>query len=100
MIKVRTMKEAWLKADEIFPTDYMKDDESSERAGYPIYRSTAEGHFNDYICDLNDRLEVNIAEGNQSINIWIDPRRTGRGRRSYGYCEKRRNKNLLNICRI
>lgn len=79
MIKVRTMKEAWLKADEIFPTDYMKDDESSERAGYPIYRSTAEGHFNDYICDLNDRLEVNIAEGNQSINIWIDPEEQGEG---------------------
>ena len=77
MLKVRTMKEAWLKADEIFPTDYMKDDESSERAGYPIYRSTAEGHFNDYICDLNDRLEVNIAEGNQSINIWIDPEEQG-----------------------
>ncbi len=70
-MKVRTMEEAWAKVNEIFPTDYMKDDESSQRAGYPIYRSTAEGHYYDYICDLNDRLEVNIAEGNQSINIWV-----------------------------
>lgn len=70
-MKVRTIEEAWAKANEIFPTDYMKDDESSQRAGYPIYRSTVEGHFNDCICDLNDRLEVNIADGNQSINIWI-----------------------------
>lgn len=77
MIKVRTMEEAWAKANGIFPTDYMKDDESSQRAGYPIYRSTAEDHFNDYICDLNDRLEVNIADGNQSINIWIDPEEHG-----------------------
>ncbi len=77
MIKVKTMEEAWTKANEIFPTDYMKDDESSEHAGYPIYRSTAEEHFNDYICDLNDRLEVNIAEGNQSINIWIETEEQG-----------------------
>lgn len=77
MIKVRTIEEAWTKVNEIFPTDYQKDEESSERTGYPIYRSTADGHFNDYICDLNTRLEVNIAEGNQSINIWIETEEQG-----------------------
>lgn len=76
-MKATTIQEAWNLANKMFPTDYQKDEESSKRAGYPIYRSTAEGHFNDYICDLNDRLEVNIAEGNQSINIWIDPEEQG-----------------------
>lgn len=71
MIKAKTMEEAWTKVNEIFPTDYAKDNDSSERAGYPIYRSTAEGHYYDYICDLNNRLEINLAEGNQTINIWI-----------------------------
>ena len=76
-MKATTIQEAWNLANKMFPTDYQKDEESSKRAGYPIYRSTAEGHFNDYICDLNDRLEVNIAEGNQSINIWIDHEEQG-----------------------
>lgn len=71
-IEVRSIDEAWAKVNEVFPTDYEKDEESSQRAGYPIYRSTAEGHYEDYICDLNTRLEVNIAEGNQTINVWIE----------------------------
>ena len=44
-MKVKSMSEAWSKVDEIFPTDYEKDSKSSERAGYPVYRSTAEGHY-------------------------------------------------------
>ena len=40
---------AWNKVNEIFPTDYERDDASSERAGYPVYRSTADGHWYDYI---------------------------------------------------
>ena len=74
---VKTTAEAWEAANKMFPTDYQKDEESSQRAGYPIYRSTAEGHFNDYICDLNDRLEVNIAEGNQTVNIWLETEEQG-----------------------
>lgn len=66
MIK-ETKLEAWTAAERILKTDYFLSAISSERAGYPIYRSTEEG-CNDYICDLGDRLEVNI--GNQSINIW------------------------------
>lgn len=66
---VKTKKEAWQKADELFPTDYVKDDAASERAGYPIYVSTLEGS-DDRICDLNDRLEVVV--GNGHTNIWID----------------------------
>ena len=71
-MKAHSTQEAWNMANEIFPTDYEKDEESSQRAGYPIYRSTAEGRYYDYICDLNNRLEVNLADGNRSINIWIE----------------------------
>lgn len=70
-MKVKSMNEAWSKANEIFPTDYERDSKSSERAGYPIYRSTAEGHYYDYICDLGDRLEVNLSNG-ETINIWVE----------------------------
>lgn len=47
------------------------DAESSDRSGYPIFRSNIE-HY-DYACDLGDRLEVNIKDGNRTINIWYDP---------------------------
>lgn len=69
--RAKSAEEAWNKANEIFPTDYAKDEDSSQRAGYPIFRSTADGHFYDYICDLNDRLEVNLSTG-ETINIWIE----------------------------
>lgn len=67
---VTSKEAAWEKVNEIFPTDYMKDEQSTERAGYPIYRSTAEGHYYDYICDLGCRLEVNLSSG-ETVNIWI-----------------------------
>lgn len=38
----------------------------SERAGYSVY-STESGS---YVCDLEDRIEVNFANG-LSKNIWI-----------------------------
>lgn len=59
-IKVTSKQDAWNKVNQIFPTDYEQDVQSSTRAGYPVYRSTAEGHFYDYICDLGDRLGVNL----------------------------------------
>lgn len=69
-MKVRSSKEAWNKVDEIFPTDYIKDEVKSERAGYDIYCSTADG-VNAWISDLGDRLEVNLETGD-TINIWIE----------------------------
>ena len=57
---VKTIEEAWEAANKLFPTDYQKDEESSQRAGYPIYRSTAVDHFHFYICDLNDRLDLEL----------------------------------------
>ena len=66
---VKNIQQAWSEADRIIPNDYMKDYEASERAGYSIYRSTVE--YYDYICDLGDRLEVNLSNG-QTVNIWIE----------------------------
>ena len=68
---VKSTTEAWNKANEIFPTDYECDDQRSERAGYPVYSSTAEGHWYDYICDLGDRLELNLSNGD-TVNIWVE----------------------------
>ena len=69
-MKVRSTQEAWNTADGIFPTDYEYDTERSNRAGYPIYHSTAEG-VNAWISDLTDRLEVNLQDG-RTVNIWIE----------------------------
>ena len=69
-MKVKTTAEAWQKANELFPTDYMKDDIRSNRAGYDIYYSTAAG-VNAWISDLGNRLEVNMENG-ETVNIWID----------------------------
>ena len=66
---VTSIKEAWTEVGKIFPTDYEYSTERSERAGYPIYYSTAAG-VNAWISDLGNRLEVNLADS-ESVNIWI-----------------------------
>lgn len=67
-MKVTSKHEAWRKADEIFPTDYLKDERASLAAGYDIYWSTTEQYA--WISDLGDRLELNI--GAETVNIWIE----------------------------
>ena len=37
-MKVSSVKEAWELANQLFPTDYEKDEERSSRAGYPIHQ--------------------------------------------------------------
>ena len=51
----------------------MKDDVASERAGYPIYKSTAEGN-DSWISDLNTRLEINVSTSRylKTTNIDIE----------------------------
>lgn len=44
------------------------DDDTSKRAGYPVYRSKL--NYNHYVCDLNARYEVVL--GLESINFWIE----------------------------
>ena len=62
MIEVKNTAEAWREADRRFPTDYIKDEESSAAAGYPIYKSTADGN-DSWISDLGTSLELNIKKG-------------------------------------
>lgn len=71
-IKAKSVSEAWETANKIFPTDYEKNEESSRRAGYPIYETTStDKRFYDFhISDLNTRLEVNM--GNETVTIWIE----------------------------
>lgn len=69
-MKVRSRQEAWNKADAIFPTDYIKDEILSERAGYDIYYSTTKS-VNAWISDLGNRLEVNLETG-ETVTIWIE----------------------------
>lgn len=69
-MKVNSKKQAWEKANELFPTDYLKDEERSNKAGYDIYYSTCDG-VNAWISDLGNRLEVNLGTG-ETVNIWIE----------------------------
>ncbi len=66
---VTSIKDAWAEVQKIFPTDYEYDTSHSERAGYPIYYSTA-ASVNAWISDLGNRLEVNLPDG-KSVDIWI-----------------------------
>lgn len=72
--EIKTFKsefDAWKWVHNRFPgTQWHLDHKSSERAGYKIYRDTEE--FYNYICELGDRLEVNLKEDNRTINLWIE----------------------------
>lgn len=66
----KTTTEAWAMANEIFPTDYTENTIKTKNAGYPIYDSNLGDDYG-YICDLGNRLEVNLPTG-KSVNIWIE----------------------------
>lgn len=72
-ITVKTREQAWNIANRLFPTDYERDADSSSRAGYPIYETTAtdEDHAGFHISDLNTSLELNM--GVETIRINIEP---------------------------
>lgn len=70
-MKVTSREKAWEEVNEIFPTDYEKDEASSLRAGYDIYRHATLNYYN-RICDLGCRLEVLTGEYGENVtNIWI-----------------------------
>ena len=75
--------------------DASKDADASSRAGYDVFRS--ESDFYSYICDLGDRLEVNLSNGD-TINVWIDEKpmevkKTGKARNNKE--EKNMEKKML-----
>ena len=57
---VSTRKRAWQLADKLFPTDYMKDERDSLRAGYPVFNTTStdDKYTGFHISDLNTALEL------------------------------------------
>ena len=66
----KTEFEAWEWIKNNYPDiSWELDEESSARAGYKTYRDKEE--FYNYICDLGDRIELNLKEGNQTINLWF-----------------------------
>lgn len=71
-VRVNSAADAWRIAARFFPTDYIKNEESSKRAGYPIYETTStdEQFSGFHISDLNTRLELNM--GNDTVTIWIE----------------------------
>lgn len=69
-MKCKSYNEAWEIAKALTNGDCALDARSTEIAEYKVYRSESE--FYTYICDLGDRLEVNLANG-QTVNLWIDP---------------------------
>lgn len=68
-MKATSGRKAFEKAFEILGAGVEKDEEATKRAGYAIYRSTA--NPSEWVSDLGDRLEVNTANG-ASVCIWID----------------------------
>ena len=68
---VETKQDAWNKANDIMTYDFEYHTELSQRAGYPIYFTT-KSNCAEWIADLNDRLECNLANG-ETVNIWVRP---------------------------
>lgn len=76
MMKAASIEQAWEMANEIFPTDYEKAEYASSRAGYDVYmkngdRAQSAEEVTNWISDLGNRLEINLANG-KTINIWIE----------------------------
>lgn len=73
---VTNLTEAWAEVNKIFPTEYEKDEASSKRAGYDIYRHPTQNYYN-RICDLGCRLEILTGEYGETVtNIWIKAEET------------------------
>lgn len=70
-IHVKDSADAFNVAARFMPGDWNEDTQSSARAGYPVYRCYGEGLYYNYICDLGNRLEVNLGDGS-TVNVWID----------------------------
>lgn len=70
-IHVKDSADAFNVAARFMPGDWDEDTQSSARAGYPVYRCYGDGLYYNYICDLGNRLEVNLGDGS-TVNVWID----------------------------
>lgn len=68
---VKSTEAAWDLANKLFPTDYIHNPNTSERAGYPVYESTCSDYRFAHINDLCTRIEV-VLEDYTCINIYIE----------------------------
>ena len=75
---------------------WYRDHEAGKKAGYDIYRDLEE--YYNYICCLGDRLEVNLKEGNQTINLWIKPEEPVKAEDESGTWYKLYNSEVARIC--
>lgn len=69
-MEVTTKAAAWRAVNDIFPGPYGLDAARTNGAGYDIFSADPDPRV--YVCDLGDRLEVNLADG-RSVNVWIRP---------------------------
>ena len=76
-MNVKNIQQAWYETNKLISNynnsctleDFQIDNEASKKAGYPIYRNI--NNYYDYICNLGNRLEINLANS-ETINIWIE----------------------------
>lgn len=73
-MEVTTKAAAWRAVNDIFPGPYGLDEARTKGAGYDIFSADPDPRV--YVCDLGDRLEVNLADG-RSVNVWIRPAEPG-----------------------
>jgi len=64
----RNREEAWELANHVGGPFYL-DHSSTQNAGYKVYRH--ERLYYQYVCDLGDRLELNMDSG-LTFNIWYN----------------------------
>lgn len=67
-VTVSSVSAAWAFVPRLISGSVSRDAFRSERAGYDVY--TADDDSRVYVCDLGDRLEVNLSDGS-SVNVWI-----------------------------
>ena len=69
-MKVTSKQVSWNKINEISPPTMSRTWAAATGRATPSNRRSAEGHYYDYICDLGNRLEVNLDSSNlATVNI-------------------------------
>lgn len=66
---VSTRKRAWQLADKLFPTDYMKDERDSLRAGYPV---EIKNNFDKLLQYVSDKRKSAELHERQKYNYYCD----------------------------
>lgn len=65
-IHTKSKGEAWSKAADLMPCDYIHDGIRSKRAGYNVFYSTCDT-VDAWVSDLGNRLKVNLPNGDTLV---------------------------------